>query len=289
MLAHSIELAPGALVGGTYRVTRRIASGGIGEVWTATHVHSQRQVVLKRLLPDAEQEPHIVQLFEQEAALLGRIYSDFVAQRIEFLRHPIYGRVLVEDFVEGEPLAQVLRHQRFSVEQARELGFNLLRALVALERVGVVHCDLKPANIILKPLGGGRRRPMIIDFGAARVVEHAGTTLDGELAVGTPEYMAPERFSQREISAATDLYSVGVILYRAVTGKRPFREDSDDELIRAKLTREAPPLLTGRTDWTARQLEAVVARALRRDVDQRYQHADDMLTDLLALPRQACA
>jgi len=288
VLVRPADLAPGVLVGGNYRTMRRIAAGGVGEVWAAMHVHSQRQVVLKRLLPAAEQEPRLIHLFEQEAALLERIDSEFVAQRIEFLHHPIYGRILIQDVVEGEPLSEVLSQQPLSVEEARGLGFNLLRALVSLERVGALHCDLKPSNIILKPIGGGLRRPMLIDFGAARLIDStrgASTLDDDDLTVGTLQYMPPERFLRREISSSTDLYAVGVILYQAMTGKKPFPEGSAEDLIRAKVTRQVPPLVTGRTDFGARQMEMVVARSLHRDPAERYRTADDMLTDLMALHR----
>jgi serine/threonine-protein kinase len=279
------ELTPGKIVAGHYRIDRCIARGGIGEVWSATHVTSLRAVAIKRLLPGVAGFADVAQRFRQEGHLLGRIFSDFVVRLVEAPSDPIWGPLLVEELVEGAPLSQVLAERRFTVEEARELGFNLLRALTALERAGVVHCDLKPGNVILKPLGGGRRRPILIDFGAASRVGHPVR----ERGIGTFGYMAPEQFCAPDsIGFAVDRYAVGVILYRAVTGRRPFDEQGE-ELLRAKVMREAPPLESNRTDWTAQRLAEVVRSALRRDPRERYGSAEEMLTDLMALPRVAAS
>jgi serine/threonine-protein kinase len=280
------------MVGGIYEAERRIAAGGIGEVWAATHRKNRRQVAIKRLLPEAAAHREVVVRFEQEGQLLGRIFSDFVVRRVDFLTDPAFGRVLVEDFIEGELLSSLLAVRVLGVEETRELGFNLLRALVGLERARVVHCDLKPANIILKPLAGGRR-PMLIDFGAARLLASSSGSEQpsDERGIGTFEYMAPEQFvCAAKIGPATDLYAVGAILYRAITGRSPFSPDLEGtELVRAKLSRPALPLDTGRSDWMAQKLEAVVARALKAEPAARYSCADDMLTDLMALPRDRAA
>jgi serine/threonine-protein kinase len=281
MRALPLPLNCASVVADRYRVQRRIAEGGIGEVWSAVDVRTQRAVVLKRLRPAVA---HVVQVqarFQLEVDLLGKIYSEFVVHRVEQCRDPHYGHVLVEEFVEGEPLSAVLSRRSLAVEEARELGFNLLRALVALERAGVVHGDLKPANLILRPLAGGRLRPILIDFGAACRLGHA--VAQGDVGIGTLEYMAPEQLTPASLTHAADLYAVGAILYRAVKGRHPFGEARGRELAQKKLTQSAPPLASGRSDWTAQRLEAVVMRALERMPADRYQHADDMLTELMRL------
>ncbi|HJZ87562.1 MAG TPA: serine/threonine-protein kinase [Polyangia bacterium] len=290
MLAPALPIEPGAVLGGSYRADRRIASGGIGEVWAGVDMRSRRAVAIKRLLPRAASTPAIAARFEREAEVLARIYSDFVVRRVDFMTDRRYGRLLVEELVDGETLARLLVQRRLTVEQARDLGFNLLRALVALERAGVVHGDLKPANVILKPLGGGHKRPILIDFGSARLIGSAQRphSCADDYVVVTFAYMAPEQLSAASFGHAADLYAVGGILYRAVAGHRPFANVWGPELLQIKHSCEVPRLCSGRSDWMAERLERVVARALRRNPAERYQRADDMLTDLMALPQASC-
>src|SRR5262249_55867362 len=170
LFALPLPFEPGAQIAHRWRVQRRIAAGGIADVWAGVELGTKHAGGLKRLPAAAAHQPALVRRFEREAEILGRICNQFVVRRIDLIEDRRYGLVLVEDFVGGESLAQVLAQRTLSVEETRELGFNLLRGLVVLERAGVVHADLKPANIIMRPVGGGKRWPILIDFGAARFV-----------------------------------------------------------------------------------------------------------------------
>jgi serine/threonine protein kinase len=284
------------LIGGFYRATRRIASGGIGEVWLGIDTRSGRRVALKRLLPEAARHPELAARFEREARVLDRVRSDFVARGLDFIDDHVGGPVLVQQFVPGPPLAAILGQRLLSVDEARELAFQLLLGLIALERARIVHCDYKPGNIILQPLPNGGHRPVLIDFGASRLLDLHPQDLDGrlghadralgavsnELVVGTLEYMAPEQLSDPgRLCCSADLYALGAILYRALHGQHVFGALRGAELVRAKLTREAPRL-GARAEPAAEQLEQVIGRALRRRRAERYQHAEDMLADLMA-------
>src|SRR5262249_24553685 len=126
----SMQHTSGDLIGGFYRATRRIAAGGIGEVWLGIDARSGKRVALKRLLPEAARHPELAARFEREARVLDRIRSDFVARRLDFVDDHAGGRVLVQQFVPGLPLAAILEQRRLLVDEARELAFQLLLGLV---------------------------------------------------------------------------------------------------------------------------------------------------------------
>jgi serine/threonine protein kinase len=285
------ELAAGQVLGGRYRVDRRVGAGGMGEVWSAEHVAIHMKVAVKLLLAHALCVPEIVARFEREAVLLGRACGDHVPHAIDFLVDDLYGPILVTEFVEGASLADLLRGP-LSTEAAVDLGIELATGLAELHRAGVVHRDLKPGNVILRPVGDGSTRAVIIDLGVSRLVRESttvrATTEDistDEIVVGTIEYMAPEQILHcREVTPAADVYSLGALLYRAVTGSHVFGAGMDRmELVRTKLTGEAPPLTTGRLDPMARGLAHIVACALERNPAARYQTAEHMRADLSQL------
>ena len=286
-----MELRPGAVIAGRYRVERRIGAGGMGEVWAGEHVAAGVRVAVKTLLPAAACDPQIVARFRREAQLLGRIRSDRVARVIDFVEDPRLGLVLVMDYVEGASLADELASRRLGVEEGIDLGVDICAALCDLHRARVVHRDLKPDNIILEPVRGGQRRAVIVDFGLSR----QETSLSGDeesltgitqadVAVGTIPYMAPEQFvSSRDVSGAADLYAVGAILFRAVAGHHVYGDGEDLDYAKLKLTSDAPPLTVSRFDRPAVTLRAIVARALSRRPEARFESAEAMLGELTAL------
>jgi serine/threonine protein kinase len=285
------ELAAGQVLGGRYRVDRRVGAGGMGEVWSAEHVAIHMKVAVKLLLAHALGVPEIVARFEREAVLLGRTRGDHVPHAIDYLVDDLYGPILVTEFVEGESLADVLRGP-LPMEAAVDLGIELATGIAELHRASVVHRDLKPANVILRPVGDGTTRAVIIDLGVSRLVQEASTVSAAaedistdEIVVGTIEYMAPEQILHcREVTAAADVYALGALLYRAVTGSHVFGVGLDRmELVRAKLTSEAPPLTTRRHDQLAQGLAAVLACALERNPLARYQSAEQFRADLFHL------
>jgi serine/threonine-protein kinase len=292
-----MELRPGAVIAGRYRVDRRIGAGGMGEVWAGEHVAAGVRVAVKTLLPAAACDPQIVARFRREAQLLGRIRSDRVARVIDFVEDRGLGLVLVMDYVEGASLAGELAARRLSVEEGIDLGVDIVAALCELHRARVVHRDLKPENIILEPVHGGRRRAVIVDFGLSR--QEAALTGEEEsltgitqadVAVGTIPYMAPEQFlSSRDVSSAADLYAVGAILFRAVAGHHVYGDSEDLDYAKLKLTNDAPPLTVPRFDRIAAALRAIVARALSRRPEARFESAEAMLAELGALQEVARA
>ena len=284
-------LAPGMIVGRRFCARRKVGVGGMGEVWLGEHVQLHFRVALKVLRKEALCNHELVARFSREAFLLGQIHSEHVARAIDFVsgRH---GPVLVMEFVEGPALSVVLRSKRFTVEEAIILGTDIASALRELHAANVIHRDVKPSNIILRPLRDGSHRAVFVDLGVSRLMEEERDEDDEKLteitsddrAIGTMEYMAPEQIlSSRTVTPGADLYALGAILYRAVTGRHVYGEEHGVSLARMKLSTTPPPLRTGRTDRVAVGFEALVARALAPSPEDRYEIADEVLADLSLL------
>jgi hypothetical protein len=283
-------LAVGAIVGGHFWLLQKLGSGGMGEVWAAEDTTRGRTVAVKLLLQRALHVPEIVARFEREAVLLRRLDSDHAPRLFDYVVDPVYGPVLVTELVEGESLALALKTV-LSIELAVDLGIDLASGLADLHDASVVHRDLKPGNVILRPLADGTTRAVMIDFGVGRLVHEPDdqveladiTHVDG--VVGTLEYMAPEQIvSCGQVGPGADLYALGAVLFRAVTGATVFGPGlAPMDLVRAKLTMEAPALPTEREDALARGFAKVIARALERSPGARYASAEELRRDLCEL------
>jgi serine/threonine-protein kinase len=277
----------GMNVAGRYRVERRIATGAMGEVWLGMHPDLRLRVAIKILRKGMVDNHEIVARFSREAFLLGRIQSDHVVRVLDFVMDRRLGPVLVTEFIEGPSLASILESRRFTIEEAIDLAIDLLSGLRELHRARIVHRDVKPGNILMRPLDDHDYRAVFVDLGVSRLVPDADRGDDGlteittaDRAVGTVEYMAPEQIlSSRDVTSCADLYAVGAILYRAVSGQHAFGEMTGVDLMKLKLSAPAPPLSTGRTDRAAKGFEELVARALAASPGERYEVADEMLAD----------
>lgn len=283
-----MELSPQAIVAGRYRAEQRLGAGAMGEVWAGTNLMVGVRVAIKRLLPAGTHNHESLARFKREAQLLGRVNSEFVARVVDFVEDPSYGLVLVMELVEGPSLYTLLNQRKFSIEEAIDLGCDILSGLCDLHDSQIVHRDLKPGNIIIEQRSRGRQRARIVDFGMSRIIQSGGDDEEemtgitrADVALGTLEYMAPEQMlNSRGVTGSADIYAAGVILYRAVAGHHAYRSDSDGGLVRSKLTMDAPPLPSGRDDSVARAFESVVAKALHRKLQDRYATPGEMLRDL---------
>ncbi|MER8008426.1 serine/threonine-protein kinase [Streptomyces sp. NPDC094149] len=252
----------GRLLGGRYRLTRRIGSGGMGTVWQAHDELVDRDVAVKEpRLPGDPQDEH-----RQRAA--HRLYREArAAARVD---HPaavsIHDVVVEEDglpwivmeLVRGESLHEVLRRGPVDAREAARIGLAVLGALGAAHAVGIVHRDVKPANVLLGPHG----RVVLTDFGIAHVQGEESLTMSGEF-VGSLEFVAPERMSGRSAGPPSDLWSLGVLLYAAVEGASPFRRTTVESTLAAVIASEPPePKQAG-------PLGPLVARLLVKDPEQR--------------------
>jgi len=224
---------PGTVIDGRYAVQRMLGSGGMGQVFLAQdlQLHS-RPVVIKLLLEEAYKDPYRRQKFQQEMEALSRIQHPGVIGIIDSGELPDGRAFIVMEYIDGMNLRAQIRSEGMTLERTAEIIRQIGRALGAAHEKGILHRDLKPENIMLQDLGHGEEIVKIIDFGIAKIKHSAiAPTTATTATAGTIGYMAPEQLGAKPISLAADIYSLGVIAYEMVTGRRPFNPDSPFELL----------------------------------------------------------
>ncbi|MCC7535944.1 MAG: protein kinase [Deltaproteobacteria bacterium] len=221
---------------GHYRVGRLIASGGMGDVYEAHDVARDRRVALKLVRGERVSDPVVLELFAKEAHALARVESPHVATVLDVGTAQDDLPYLAMEYIEGSSLAVMLRDRgRLTLEETRVMIADLARGIRAVHSAGIIHRDLKPHNVMLTA-GPEGTRWKIVDFGVAQVADvGAGRAILG----GTPQYMAPEQALGERVDARADLYSLGLVVYRALTGRPAFV--GTDRLAIAKAAREHPP------------------------------------------------
>ncbi len=286
-----MDFLPGAMIGDKYRLERKIAEGGVGEVWIGTD-RNARRVAVKRLLADTAKDRELVARFRREAVLLGKLDSDYVARVIEQITDPKFGLILVMEFIDGDSLADVLdRRRKLPVAEVVAVGIDIAKAIRVLHEANIIHRDLKPENVIMRRLPGGLTRAALIDFGFARLDPHNQSKRPNDDALtgitradtmlGTIAYMAPEQvLNSRDVGRAADVYALGAILYRALTGRHVFGDLEDVAYARAKLDGEAPPPNVDRGNTVAAGVAKVVMRAIKRRPADRFPSIEAMQNEL---------
>jgi serine/threonine-protein kinase len=278
------ELAEGTVIDGKYRVRRRLAEGGMGQVFIADHVFLQKQVALKVLHPNMSAEPDAVERFSVEARAASLIEHENVVRVSDFGRSADGQLYLVMELLSGHTLSDELQRGPVAPARARFIACAVLRGLEAAHARGVVHRDLKPENVFITPRDGGEDLVKLLDFGIARMHQEgmdAQQRLTKEGAImGTPLYMAPEQLRcERDVDARADLYAVGVLLYEMLSGKPPWDGKTFGVLAYQVLDGKPPPLQSPLGD--------VVMRAFASDRNKRYQSAAELRRALEAQPLDA--
>ncbi len=270
-----------------YRVLSPLGAGAMGQVYLAVDTRLGRRLALKVLSRQAHGDEERMGRFEREARAISAlnhpniltIYDVGQADGLQFI---------ATEYIDGVTLRALLERGRLSVGTSLEIAIQVAQALAAAHDAGVIHRDLKPENVMIRPDGYVK----VLDFGVAKLVgegwlaagAEATTRLVGTtagLVLGTFSYMAPEQARGRDLDARADLFSLGVLLYEMLVGTTPFRGESPADVIGALLLLDPPPLrdVAGVPD----ALDRVVARALRKDPDERYQTCGELLQDLRAL------
>lgn len=266
-------LTPGGTLGGRYRLDERIATGGMGDVWKAEDTVLGRVVAVKILQSALLEEPGFAERFRAEARAMATINHPGVVRVYDYGETEIDGggkvAYLVMEHVEGEALSRALnRVGRLTPERTMSLLAQAGEALQAAHDHGIVHRDVKPGNLLVRPDG----KLVVIDFGIARSAMSGQLTTAGSI-LGTASYVSPEQASgSSEITPASDVYSLGVVGYQCMSGRRPF-EGENPLQVAMKHIQDVPPPLPADVPVGIRE---VIERAMAKDPAQRWPSASAM-------------
>jgi serine/threonine protein kinase/tetratricopeptide (TPR) repeat protein len=264
---------------GRFRVEALLGKGAMGEVYRAEDTTLKRFVALKRLAPDLRADARYRRRFLEEASQASRFSDAHIAALYDVLDE--HGELfLVMEYVDGETLRQRLRRP-MSLDQFFTIAIESVQALAAAHDRGIVHCDIKPENIMLTATG----QVKVLDFGVAKHLPHSdqSSTLERASAMsGTPAYMAPEVLLERAIDGRADIFSLGVVLYEMLAGHHPFLSSSFVATSQ-RILHEEPTSIRLFNPVIPESLESLVARAIAKDPAKRFPNARALLDDLSAI------
>jgi tRNA A-37 threonylcarbamoyl transferase component Bud32 len=256
---------PPLVLAGRYRLDRRLAQGGMAEVWLATDLSLDRKVALKWLKPSLATDAVVAERFRREAiAVAGLTHPNIVAVHDVFEEN---GRqAVVMQLVDGKSLRQLLDVQtRLSPDLTIHIGMAVAAALDAAHRAGFVHRDVKPGNILVTPDG----RVLLTDFGIAKGLDASDEDLTSDnVMMGTAKYLSPEQVRGRKLDGRADLYSLGLVLYECLAGRVPFLGETDADTALARLQRD-PTDLARLRPTVPRGLVNLIHRLLARNPNHR--------------------
>jgi serine/threonine-protein kinase len=267
---------------GHYELVKLLGAGGMGDVYLGIDTRLQRQAAIK-FIQSGHDAAHVEARFLREARAIAALDHPNICTLYEFGR--VDGRdFLAMQYVEGETLADRYRRGPLPLDAALRIAADLASALAYAHSRSVLHRDLKPQNVMLQADG----RVVLLDFGLAKISasrEQDPAAAETEAAltrgaiIGTTQYMSPEQLSGQPADARSDIFSFGVVLYELLTGRHPFRRDTQALTISAILTAPVPPMAGIAADERA-LLDLIVGKALARNPEERYTSAADLLVDL---------
>jgi serine/threonine-protein kinase len=268
----------GSVIAERYHVIRKLGSGGMGTVYLAEHVKMGRKSAVKVMNPGMGQDADAISRFNREASNASRINHPNVAGIYDFGETPDGLIYLAMEYVEGEPLTDVVEAAgALPPQRAADITRQAGEALQVAHEMGIVHRDLKPDNIMLAKNRDGSDCVKVVDFGIAKAanVDAQKVTKTG-LVVGTPEYMSPEQLSGDKLDGRSDVYSLALVAFNMLSGRLPFPSETAQESMIMRLTDRPRTLAEMKPDqaWTP-AVQAVMDRALERDVRARYQSATE--------------
>jgi tRNA A-37 threonylcarbamoyl transferase component Bud32 len=276
----------GQILGGRYRLIELLGQGGMATIFRAADTGLGRDVALKLLRPEYLRDPDFSSRFRQEAQAAASLSHTNVVTVYDYGEDPS-GPFIVMELVDGEDLATILRRSgALPPRQAARIAAAVARALAAAHASGIVHRDVKPGNVLI----GRDGRVKVVDFGIARAVAEAQVTLPGT-TLGSVHYFSPEQARGDPATAASDIYSLGIVLYETLTGVRPWEGDSAASVALARLSGPIPdPTSVRRT--VPPELVAITRTALAREPADRFSSASamaDALEGWLAAARPTTA
>lgn len=272
------EFEDGEIIPGTrYRVLRLIGVGGMGSVYEVEHVELGKRFVLKALLRELARREDLAQRLRNEWRALARLQHENIVNVTDAGTSGSGVPYYVMERLDGDTLATVLRNRRrLHVLEAVAVATAVLDALSAAHDIGVIHRDVKPANIFMVKGGGVK----LLDFGIAKIADATSVVTARGLAVGTPRYMSPEQARGERVDGRSDVYATALILFEMIAGVGPFDDARDaNELLLAHLAREAPPL-SSLVMGVSPELERILVSMLAKDCRARPAHAREVARQL---------
>ncbi len=282
LIAPSTAIRAGEVLGDRYRVLERLGKGGMGEVHLAEHIAIGRRVAVKTLSGDFRERPELARRFLQEARTASRVRHPNIVDITDFGHTDLGAPFFVMELLEGEELKVLLRREKtLSWDRVCSIGIQICAALTAAHTQGVVHRDMKPDNVFLIRQDDAEL-VKVLDFGIAKITdEDTGDATRTGVLLGTPHYMSPEQAQDDPLDARSDIYSMGVLLFRMATGRVPFRGKSFMKVLGMHMQQPPPnPSDFAPEGSLSAEGEALILKCLAKDPADRYQSAEDLAAAL---------
>jgi serine/threonine protein kinase/tetratricopeptide (TPR) repeat protein len=274
---------------GRYRIVCLLGAGGMGRVYRAVDTRLNRDVAIKTLPPQVIQNARSLQQFEQEALAVSALNHPNILTIYEVGEFQGI-RFIVSEFIDGPTLGKKLAEGPLGVMAALEIAIQVASGLVAAHAAQIVHRDIKPENLLIRDDGLIK----IVDFGIAKLSEDrrraqtsatqvppGGTTRTGTI-IGTAKYMSPEQARGQSVDGRTDIFSLATVVYEMIAGRAPFDGDTDSDVV-AEILKTEPPPLSEAAPGVPPELARIVAKAMRKNRDERYESAAQLAADLGSL------
>ena len=274
--AHAEDPLVGRIIAGKFALRRCVGTGASGSVYQSDQLALGRTVAIKVLRSELARDPRFVSRFHDEATAASRLNHPNTVSVIDYGQTDDGLLYLVMEFLRGPTLTQVLRSEQLRPTRIADIVSQILSGLEEAHDAGVIHADLKADNVVVERRRGDWDLVKVVDFGIARLVGQPTASGAEKTICGTPEYMAPEVIQGEDPTYASDLYSVGVMIYELLTGMTPFAGGASIEVLRRHLIEQPVPPSLRRPDVTIdRALEECALRALRKDPAHRYGSATE--------------
>jgi len=281
---------PGDVIAGKLRVERIVGAGGMGIVVVAEHLHLRKTVAVKLLRSEVIDAPNVVERFLREARAMAALYGDHVVRVTDVGTQENGLPYMVMEHLHGRDLGDLLAERgKLPVVEAVDYVLQACEGIAEAHAAGIVHRDLKPGNIFLTRGRDGAPLVKVLDFGVSKLVDarwDEKSLTDTSTIIGSPAYMSPEQIrSSKTVDARTDIWALGVTLYKLVSGEQPFSSDTPAGMCAAIVLGEVPPLRAHADVPPA--FEAVVMRCLAKGIDARYQSVGELASALRPFASEA--
>jgi serine/threonine protein kinase len=263
-----------------YRIVEKLGEGGMGVVYKAEDTRLRRAVALKFLRPESLDDAECKARFLREAQAAASLDHPNVCTVFE-IDHADGRAFLAMALVEGQSVSSKIAERPLRIDEALDIAIQIAQGLQAAHEKGIVHRDIKPSNLIVNQ----HSQVKIMDFGLAQLTDRSRLTQTTSV-VGTVSYMSPEQAERRATDRRSDIWALGVVLYEMVTGRPPFEGEHEMAIIYSIINEEPEPITALRVGVPA-ELDRIVAKAMAKDPQARYQHIEEMRVDLNNLRLQS--